>query len=333
MDEEKYRKWMEAALEEAILSFRGGNGGFGTVIVEEGRVAIKAHDTGRDIGDPTTHSVTKAIREYSERYGSDFSLCTLYTTCEPCQRCMQAMIEAGIPRLVFSVSTKEALEQGMNPVDLECEETTGKLPGNIEIISGVLREKCLPLYTPEVRNQVKQLLISGGGIPSNLRNSILRSRLDWIERNRENISGKLEGTDPEKAYRLLLIRLGISEDEAPIVYKTDEKLVFHSCNFCPTLEACILLGLDTRIICRGLTEKPTDRMIKKINPRLRFTRNYNHLRPRCSECEEMIILRPPSRRQAPMQTQGESCSLFNHRSVRDSNLMWDMEIENWELWV
>jgi hypothetical protein len=54
------------------------------------------------------------------------------------------------------------------------------------------------------------------------------------------------GSDPlEHAYRVLLQKLGIRETDALIVKKDSTRLVFHSRNFCPTLEACKLLGLDT----------------------------------------------------------------------------------------
>jgi hypothetical protein len=54
----------------------------------------------------------------------------------------------------------------------------------------------------------------------------------------------------EQAYRLLLARLGIGEEDAPIVERGPDRLVFHSRNFCPTLEACRILDLDTRRVCR-----------------------------------------------------------------------------------
>lgn len=123
-----------------------------------------------------------------------------------------------------------------------------------------------------------------------LEKEILKKRLTWFENNREAILLQLEGTDVEKAYQLLLIKLGITESNAPITEKTSDKIVFHSMNTCPTLEACKILGLDTREVCRAITEKPTEELIRQINPKLRFTRNYNLLRPNAEYCEEMIFL-------------------------------------------
>ena len=74
-------------------------------------------------------------------------------------------------------------------------------------------------------------------------------------------------------------------------WSSDEaSLVLRSSNFCPTLEACRILDLDTRFVCRHLTEKPTTDLLRQIHPKLRFTRNYESLRPNAPYCEEMIIL-------------------------------------------
>ena len=61
------------------------------------------------------------------------------------------------------------------------------------------------------------------------------------------------------------------------------------CNPCDTLEACRELGLETREVCRALYEKPVQFLISQLDPELRFVRNYHHIRPEASECEEGIV--------------------------------------------
>ena len=102
----------------------------------------------------------------------------------------------------------------------------------------------------------------------------------------------LPGDGPlAQAYRLLLDKLGIGESEAPIVERGAERLVFHSRNFCPTLEACRILHLDTRRVCRLYNEGATQALLQQLDPRLRFRRNYEKLRPYAEYCEEVIELR------------------------------------------
>lgn len=110
----------------------------------------------------------------------------------------------------------------------------------------------------------------------------------WFEQNKKSL--KLKGFDVEKAYRLILKKIGINPNEVPIVEKTKKRIVFHSTNFCPTLEACKILGLDTRMICKRVFENPTDYLVKKINSKLKFSRNYQKIRPYTNYCEESIEL-------------------------------------------
>jgi hypothetical protein len=62
-------------------------------------------------------------------------------------------------------------------------------------------------------------------------------------------------------------------------------------NFCPTLEACRILELDTRNVCKKLNENSTGLLIRQLDNRLEFSRNYKKLRPYSEYCEEMIRIR------------------------------------------
>jgi tRNA(adenine34) deaminase len=118
--------------------------------------------------------------------------------------------------------------------------------------------------------------------------SIIR-RTAWFVLNRETFAFLAD--DPlDSAYRLLLARFGIPPEEAPVVARSERSITFHSQNFCPTLEACRRLGLDTRHVCRLYNEDATNRLIRQIDPRLRFSRNYEKLRPYAPYCEETITL-------------------------------------------
>jgi len=118
--------------------------------------------------------------------------------------------------------------------------------------------------------------------------SVLR-RVVWYKENKDRLSFLSEDL-LDSAYQLLLTRFGISPEEAPIVSRNENQITFHSQNFCPTLEACKLLGLDTRHICKCINEDSTNQLIRQIDPRLTFSRNYEKLRPYSPYCEEMISL-------------------------------------------
>jgi hypothetical protein len=119
--------------------------------------------------------------------------------------------------------------------------------------------------------------------------SIARKRIAWFEKNYHCES--LERRNPlETAYAVLLQKLGIEPEKAPITERMPNRLIFESRNFCPTLEACRILKLDTRFICKHLTEKPTNVLVQRVDPRLRFGRDYRSLRPYGEYCRETISL-------------------------------------------
>jgi hypothetical protein len=122
-----------------------------------------------------------------------------------------------------------------------------------------------------------------------LEQSFVHKRIVWFRENSEIVQ-QLKGDLLERAYQLLLMKIGIDESDAPVINKTDRLLVFHSKNFCPSLEACIKLGLDPRSICKSVFEKPADILVKQLDPSLCFSRNYQSIRPYCDFCEEMISL-------------------------------------------
>jgi hypothetical protein len=114
----------------------------------------------------------------------------------------------------------------------------------------------------------------------------VEKRLRWYDANKEKVL--LQGSDVRKAYTLLLIKyLQLRSDEVPIAYEDERKIVWRSYNFCSMLEACKKLGMDTRDVCKA-GEKAVEALITKVNPNLRFSRNYEKIRPYTDYCEEMI---------------------------------------------
>lgn len=120
---------------------------------------------------------------------------------------------------------------------------------------------------------------------------VIEKRLSWLDKN----LNKLEKTrNPiDDAYRIFYeVYLGISAPkDGEIVEKTDKKLVTRWWNYCPVLEVCKKLSLDTREICKKAYHKPVQIFLSKINPKLKFDRNYYCIRPHTSYCEEIITLK------------------------------------------
>jgi len=128
--------------------------------------------------------------------------------------------------------------------------------------------------------------------PKELADIITKRRLKWFEENGKRILSTYNGLlDVEKAYKLLVINhMQINSNDSKIKIISQGLLRFDSYNFCPYLIACNILKLDTKFICKEIGEPSIQAFIKQINPRLRFSRNYEYIRPYSHYCEEYFHL-------------------------------------------
>lgn len=281
--------FMVVAIEEAKISLREGNHGFGAVIAKNSEMVAKAHDTERTMGDSTAHAEMKVIRTASSKLGRDLSGCLMITTHEPCPMCATAVLWSGITEIGYGFSIKEAIKQGRKRIDLSCQELFKRAGKEIRVHEALLHDQCSVLYNKAVRDGIEQLRDADKHKLEVLAEDLSKKRLQWYANHGHCLAA--DGEDIlHTAYRVFLQKLGITEEQALIVQRDDKHLTLHCSNYCPTLEACNLLDLDTRFVCKYLTEKPTTDLIRQIHPKLRFTRNYERLRPDSDYCEEMIIL-------------------------------------------
>lgn len=282
-------QYMRIAIDEAKTSLREGNNGFGAVVIKDGKLVASSHDKEDSESDPTSHAEIKAIREASRKLGKNLSGCILISTHEPCPMCSAAVVWSGIEAIAYGYSIKDALTQKRKRMNLSCVEFFSKVNADIEIFEGVLKYECSVLYRDDVRKEIGRLRCADEQMLAGLNEDSVRRRTKWFQDNR-NYFDFISQDLLDSGYRLLLERFHINPDEAPVVYKTDKEIVFHSMNFCPTLEACKILGLDTRYVCKEINENSTDTLLKQIDRRLNFSRNYVKLRPYTEYCEEMISI-------------------------------------------
>ena len=118
----------------------------------------------------------------------------------------------------------------------------------------------------------------------------IEKRLSWLDKNLEHL--EKTGNPLDDGYRIFYqVYLGLSTPEdGEIIERTDTRMLTRWWNRCPTLEACKKLGLDTREVCRKAQHKPVQVFLSRIDPRLRFERDYDRLRPHGPYCEEIISL-------------------------------------------
>ena len=109
-------KFFEIAIKEAEKGFKKKHGGpFGVVVVCNGKVIAKAHNTVIKDNDPTAHAEINAIRKASKKLKNfDLNKCELYTTCEPCPMCFAAIHWARIKKVYYGACSKDAAKIGFD---------------------------------------------------------------------------------------------------------------------------------------------------------------------------------------------------------------------------
>ena len=100
------RRFMQMAIELSVTNIDEGGGPFGAVIVKDGRVVATGANRVVPTNDPTAHAEVMAIRNACRELNTfDLSGCTVYASCEPCPMCLSAIYWAGISRICY-VNTK-----------------------------------------------------------------------------------------------------------------------------------------------------------------------------------------------------------------------------------
>ncbi len=109
-------RFMEIAIKEARKGMKKGHGGpFGAVLVYEGKVISKAHNTVLKDHDSTSHAEMSVIREGNKKFKTfNLSHCEIYTTGQPCKMCEAAINWAKIKKVYYGNTYKEAMNMGFD---------------------------------------------------------------------------------------------------------------------------------------------------------------------------------------------------------------------------
>lgn len=102
--------FLKLSVDEAMDGMRAGDGGpFGAVIVRNGKILGKGHNTVLKSHDPSAHAEVNAIRSASANV-QDHHLtgATIYTNFEPCPMCLGAIYWADIREVYFCADRQVA---------------------------------------------------------------------------------------------------------------------------------------------------------------------------------------------------------------------------------
>lgn len=134
-------KFMEYALEEAKISFEKDEIPVGCVIVKDGVVIAKAHNTCEEEKNPLCHAEMNAINIALKKLNQKFlDGCEMYVTLEPCAMCSGAIINSRIKRLYIGSPEPKTgcCGSAKNLFD-------GELANSTEVYIGINEDECKSL--------------------------------------------------------------------------------------------------------------------------------------------------------------------------------------------
>ena len=111
---------MVRALELARTAAAMGEVPVGAVVVKDGQVIGEAHNSPRELADPTAHAEILALRRAAAALGSErLTGCELWVTLEPCAMCAGAIVHARLARVYYGAGDPKggAVEHGARVFD------------------------------------------------------------------------------------------------------------------------------------------------------------------------------------------------------------------------
>ena len=140
---------MLRAIYLAKQSIQDHGGPFGAVIVKDNHIIAEGGNCVTKNNDPTAHAEIVAIRQAARKL-QNFELkgCVLYTSSEPCPRCLAAIYWAHIEHVYYANSHVQASEAGFDDSFIYQELNQPHQEKQLAI------EQCL---TPEILTSAKEI--------------------------------------------------------------------------------------------------------------------------------------------------------------------------------
>lgn len=136
-------RFMKAALKQAQISYKEEEIPIGAIVVKDGRIIARAHNTRNKSRNAIEHAEVSAISKACKKLGDwRLSGCDLYVTLEPCVMCLGACYNARIANVYFG-----AYDLSGNGCVALSEMIGRTLNHELTICGGVLEHECSEILT------------------------------------------------------------------------------------------------------------------------------------------------------------------------------------------
>ena len=146
-----HERLMKLALKQAQISYKNDEVPIGAIVVKNGEVISRAHNTRNASKNAVEHAELVAIERACKKLG-DWRLvgCDLYVTLEPCVMCLGACYNARIANVYFG-----AFDLSGNGCVALSEMIGRTLNHELTIRGGVLEKECSDLLTTYFKDKRK----------------------------------------------------------------------------------------------------------------------------------------------------------------------------------
>ncbi len=130
---------MSVALREAEKAYKKGEVPVGAVLVHNGEIIARGHNSSIARKDPTAHAEILALRKASRLLGNyRLNGTILYVTVEPCPMCAGAIVNARIDTVVYGTGEPKWGGDGSVLRILR----NRNLNHRVKVIKGIMRDEC-----------------------------------------------------------------------------------------------------------------------------------------------------------------------------------------------
>lgn len=121
---------------------RNGNHPFGSVLVHNGEILLRAQNAVNTYNDIAQHPESILARTAASKFDITFLRdCTLYTSTEPCAMCVGAIYWSGIGRIVFACSSGKLAEFVSDSLRITSRQILQHGDHEVEVIGPILEEE------------------------------------------------------------------------------------------------------------------------------------------------------------------------------------------------
>ena len=139
MDDEKVRKFMSVAIEEARKGLSEGGIPIGSVLVIDDKIVGRGHNQRIQKGSAVLHAEMDCLENAGRLTAKDYRKSVLFSTLSPCDMCSGAILLYGIPKVIVGENqTFQGPEQYVR--DRGVDVTVLNDPECVEMMEKFIRE-------------------------------------------------------------------------------------------------------------------------------------------------------------------------------------------------